>query len=77
MAYILDEKKAVALLIKHKIEIEELLSTAKKPVSQKKQKGTCKYCTQEGLYWTETPKGWRLLDDNNNQHKCANYKARK
>ena len=80
MAYILDEKKAVALILKFKSEIDQLLANARNPIPEipkSKRTGVCKYCNEEGLYWTETPNGWRLLDDQQEQHKCDSYKGAK
>jgi hypothetical protein len=30
----------------------------------------CKYCNVEDLYWTITPKGWRLVDTKDRLHDC-------
>ena len=80
MAYRLDEQKAVALLLRIKADIDELLVNARNPmpdIPKSKGTGVCKYCNEEGLYWTETSNGWRLLDDQQKQHKCDNYKGAK
>lgn len=31
----------------------------------------CKYCNNEGFSWTETPQGFRLVDEDGEQHKCS------
>jgi len=31
----------------------------------------CKRCGMHGLFWNETPYGWRLFDSDNSQHHCT------
>jgi hypothetical protein len=30
----------------------------------------CRYCGEIGLHWKETYAGWRLFDDEDQQHHC-------
>ena len=79
MAYKLDEKNALDAILKIKRVIDDFLRTGK-PIKTKTKSGmskgstgSCKYCSEEGLTWTNTNQGWRLLDENNEQHKCDDY----
>jgi len=45
---------------------------AKNPKIMKNKKATCKYCKGNDFYWGDTEWGWRLFDENNEQHMCKN-----
>ena len=45
---------------------------AKNPKIMKNKKATCKYCKGDDFYWGQTEWGWRLFDENNEQHMCKN-----
>lgn len=35
----------------------------------------CKYCHKDGLYWwQDLSTGWRLYNENDNLHRCKEYK---